>query len=95
MPGQAELIGRRYVVRGRVQGVGFRDFVQRRASELGVVGTVRNLDDGAVEVVATGTSRQLSGLAGYLHQGPLWANVRGVEEHEHPLVRSERFQIIS
>ena len=46
---------RRCVVRGRVQGVGFRWFVTRNAEELGVRGTVRNRADGAVEMVLTST----------------------------------------
>ena len=41
---------RRWIVRGRVQGVGFRYFAQRAAAELGLTGYVRNLDDGRVEV---------------------------------------------
>lgn len=86
-------IARRYLVRGRVQGVGFRDFVQRRAAELGVTGYVRNLDDGRVEAVACGTPAQLAEFAGYLHQGPRFSSVRGVEETEHALVQSEGFSI--
>jgi acylphosphatase len=84
---------RRYLIRGRVQGVGFRDFVQRQAAELGVTGYVRNLDDGRVEAVAVGTPAQLAELAGYLHRGPRWSDVRGVEESEHALLQSEGFSI--
>ena len=71
---------RRWVVRGRVQGVGFRYFTQRAAAALGLCGYVRNLDDGSVEVYAIGTEGQLSELAGTLRQGPRWADVRAVEE---------------
>jgi acylphosphatase len=84
---------RRYLIRGRVQGVGFRDFVQRQAAELGVTGYVRNLDDGRVEAVAVGTPAQLADLSGYLHRGPRWSDVRGVEETEHALLQSEGFSI--
>ena len=45
---------RRWLIRGRVQGVGFRYFAQRAAAELGLTGYVRNLDDGRVEVYAAG-----------------------------------------
>jgi acylphosphatase len=71
-----------YRVRGRVQGVGFRYFVEHSAKALGVRGWVRNLDDGTVEVYASGTTAQLSDLAGLLWQGPRWAEVRGVDEAE-------------
>ena len=45
---------RRFVIRGRVQGVGFRWFVEREAHILGITGWVRNNDDGSVEVLAVG-----------------------------------------
>lgn len=86
-------IAKRFVVRGRVQGVGFRDFAQRRAQELGLTGYVRNLADGTVETVAAGTPSQLAQFAGFLHQGPRWSEVRGVEETEHALLQSEGFSI--
>lgn len=69
-------------VRGRVQGVGFRYFVEQAAKALDIRGWVRNVDDGSVEVYALGTPAQLSELAGYLWKGPRWAEVRGVEESE-------------
>ena len=73
---------RRYFVRGRVQGVGFRYFVQHHAERLGVRGYARNLDDGRVEVYAVATEDRLSDLAALLHTGPRWSDVRGVEEQE-------------
>src|SRR6266446_4445345 len=60
---------RRFVVRGRVQGVGFRWFVEREAHLLGVYGWVRNNADGSVEVLAQGTHDQLLGLRSRLRQG--------------------------
>ena len=66
---------RRYVVSGRVQGVGFRWFVEREAATLGVTGWVRNRDDGRVEVMATGTREQLAGLHSRLREGPRAARV--------------------
>jgi len=53
---------RRFLVRGRVQGVGFRWFVEREAHMLRLAGWVRNNADGAVEVLAQGTSEQLAAL---------------------------------
>ncbi len=73
---------RRWVIRGRVQGVGFRYFAQHAASGLGLTGYARNLDDGSVEVYASGSPEKLSDFAALLHQGPRWADVRGVEEQE-------------
>jgi acylphosphatase len=73
---------RLWLVRGRVQGVGYRYFAQRAASELGLTGYARNLDDGRVEVYAAGAPEKLEQMAGLLHRGPRWAEVRGVEEQE-------------
>jgi len=70
---------RRYIVRGRVQGVGFRWFVEHEAQILGIVGWVRNSHDGSVEVLAQGTRDQLSGLHSRLREGPRAARVDGVE----------------
>jgi len=75
---------RRYFVSGRVQGVGYRFFVERVATDLRVAGYARNLADGRVEVFAMGTPEKLSELSGYLWRGPRWSHVRGVEEQEAP-----------
>jgi acylphosphatase len=80
--GEPQKLAKLYRVRGRVQGVGFRYFVEHSAKALGVRGWVRNVDDGSVEVYALGTAAQLSDLAGLLWQGPRWAEVRGVDENE-------------
>ncbi len=84
---------RRWLVRGRVQGVGFRYFAQRAAAGLGLTGYARNLDDGRVEVYAVGPEDKLSKLAGMLYQGPRWAEVRGVEEQEAAVQEYGSFQI--
>ena len=73
---------RRFVVRGRVQGVGFRWFVEREAHILSIAGWVRNNADGSVEVLAQGTRDQLSGLRSRLRAGPRAARVDAVEESE-------------
>lgn len=67
------------VVRGDVQGVGFRYFVQRRAQQLGLVGWVRNNDDGSVELVAEGERDQLEQLKRALQEGPRMARVDRVD----------------
>jgi acylphosphatase len=69
----------RYIVRGRVQGVGYRYFVQREADALGVTGFVRNLADGSVEVVAEGGDPVLAQLEGLLREGPSFARVASVD----------------
>jgi acylphosphatase len=73
---------RRFVVRGRVQGVGFRWFVEREAHILGIAGWVRNNSDGSVEVLAQGTRDPLLSLRSRLREGPRAARVDDVEESE-------------
>ncbi len=85
---------RRYVVRGRVQGVGFRFFVEREAHMLGISGWVRNNPDGTVEVLAMGTPEQLLGLRGRLQSGPRAARVDAVDESEaRPIPGLNTFRI--
>ena len=79
---KSEIHARRYVVRGRVQGVGFRFFVEREAHTLGVAGWVRNNSDGTVEVLAMGTRDQLLGLRSRLREGPRAARVDAVDESD-------------
>jgi acylphosphatase len=81
-PSEKTVEARRYFVRGRVQGVGFRWFVEREAHLLGIAGWVRNNHDGSVEVLAQGTREQLSALHSRLRQGPRAARVDTVEELE-------------
>jgi acylphosphatase len=68
------------VIHGRVQGVGFRAFVVRRATEFEVGGWVRNREDGAVELEAEGPQAALERLLTALRRGPGGAHVTGVEE---------------
>ncbi|WP_263359993.1 acylphosphatase [Acidicapsa ligni] len=76
-----------FIVRGRVQGVGFRWFVHREASELELRGWVRNTEDGEVEVVVTGDEAALTELRASLKRGPRGSRVDKVIEHT--LVESE------
>ncbi len=85
---------RRFVVRGRVQGVGFRWFVEREAHILGIAGWVRNNSDSSVEVMAMGTRDQLAGLRSRLRDGPRAARVDDVEEFEtRPVAGLSTFRI--
>ena len=84
---------RRYLISGRVQGVGYRAFAERAARETGVNGWARNLDDGRVEVHANGTGAQLDDFEARLRQGPRSADVRAVETSEAPMSPEAGFRI--
>ena len=71
--------GRKFLVSGLVQGVGFRYFVLKRANERGLVGHVRNLPDGRVEVVVEGPAEALDGLCADLEIGSRFSKVSKVE----------------
>ena len=68
-------MARRAVVRGRVQGVGYRFFAMRAARELGVNGWVRNLSDGSVETLAEGDDAAMEQYLSRLRSGPLVSRV--------------------
>jgi len=70
-----------FLVQGRVQGVGFRWFVHREASELELRGWVRNTEDGDVEIVATGQPADLDELRASIRRGPRGSRVDRVIEH--------------
>ena len=76
-----------FLIRGRVQGVGFRWFVHREAAELGLRGWVRNTDAGEVEVVAAGDAETIAELRSELYKGSRGSRVDAVVEHQ--LVEAE------
>lgn len=84
---------KRWFISGNVQGVGFRYFVQEKATSLGLTGWARNLSDGSVEVYASGPRSRLNDLAAALHVGPRAARVRGVEEREDRVESFSGFSI--
>lgn len=91
---ESHLHARRFFVRGRVQGVGFRWFVEREAQILRVAGWVRNNPDGSVEVLAIGEREQLAGLRLRLQEGPRAARVDDVQESEaEPVAGLNSFQV--
>jgi acylphosphatase len=92
-PSEKPVEARRFVVRGRVQGVGFRWFVEREAAVLGITGWVRNREDGRVEVMATGTREQLSALYRRLQEGPRAARVDEVAVSPAPFLEAKSFGI--
>lgn len=71
-----------FLVKGRVQGVGFRWFVHREASEIGLRGWVRNTEDGDVEVLVSGDAEDLTELREALRKGPRGSRVDSVTQHE-------------
>ncbi len=73
-------------VEGSVQGVGFRWFVMRQARALGLVGSVANLPDGTVRVIAVGERRDLESLTALLREGPPASRVTGVKLQWAPAV---------
>ena len=70
-----------FLIQGRVQGVGFRWFVHREASELDLRGWVRNTEEGDVEVVAAGEAADLDDLRFSLKRGPRGSRVDRLVEH--------------
>ncbi|HUV97242.1 MAG TPA: acylphosphatase [Acidobacteriaceae bacterium] len=83
---------RHYIVKGRVQGVGFRWFVQREAYEIGLRGWVRNTADGDVEVLAAGSEEQIRKLHGALARGSRGSRVDAIEERHRPEAEAESLQ---
>jgi len=87
-------IAKKYLVSGRVQGVGYRFFVERWAGQLGICGYVKNLWDGTVEVYAVGDAASLEQLKLRLAEGPGAARVSRVNESDEPVdKRYARFMI--
>ena len=75
-------IGRLFTVRGRVQGVFFRDSTRQVAESLGLTGYAVNLPDGGVEVLAYGSPDAVDELARWLHEGPRMASVDDVSARD-------------
>lgn len=73
------ILTRRLTIRGKVQGVGFREGMIREAVALGVTGWVRNRHDGAVEAVVSGTEDQVRAILMWVHVGPPSAQVLDVD----------------
>jgi acylphosphatase len=83
------------IVSGRVQMVMYRDFTQRKATSLQIVGTVRNLPNGAVEIFAQGEEEKLEKFIQKLHRGSLLAKVEHIElSWKEPLAVYDSFKIV-
>jgi acylphosphatase len=88
-----ERIAKHAVVRGVVQGVGFRWHAKERARELGLAGWVQNLPDGAVEVWAEGAAKGVEEFIAWLRHGPPAARVEAVDLSDEPPTGSVRFEV--
>lgn len=79
------MMHRQVVIRGRVQGVGFRAFVLSQAGARGLQGWVRNLDDGSVEALFSGSGPAIEAMIAVCRQGPSGAAVEVIEERSAKL----------
>lgn len=84
----------RMLVSGRVQGVGYRMWARGEAERLGISGTIRNLPDATVEVLARGTAAQLDRFHEILARGPVGAEVDAVQRQPAEHIPTASFTII-
>ena len=82
----------RLLIRGRVQGVGYRESMRMAAQKLGCTGWVLNRRDGSVEAVVQGPTTEVDALIAWAHHGPPAARVEGIEIHAEQGT-FERFEI--
>lgn len=83
----------RIVLSGRVQGVGFRAWAERRARELGLSGWIRNRRDGTVEAVFAGRTARVDEMVGSCRRGPTHARVEVLERYDEATPPPPGFQI--
>ncbi|HWE11865.1 MAG TPA: acylphosphatase [Solirubrobacteraceae bacterium] len=89
----SDMVRRRLVIHGKVQGVFFRDSIRSAAEREGVAGWAANRDDGAVEVVLEGPPAAVQAVAEYCRRGPERARVESVDEREDEPDGLRRFEI--
>lgn len=82
------------IVHGRVQGVGFRFFTAQKANALGLMGNVKNLNDGTVEVNVSGDSDQVQAFLEWIHKGPETAIVDQLNYKTQEPFQADSFSII-
>jgi acylphosphatase len=80
-------------VRGRVQGVAYRASTRAEARRLALVGWVRNLPDGSVELEAQGPPDAVAALVRWCHQGPIMAEVTAVDVEDVPVEHATSFDV--
>jgi acylphosphatase len=91
--GEADVVRRRVLVSGRVQGVFFRDACRHEAKAAGVRGWVRNRGDGQVEAVFEGPAPAVERMIAWCHVGPPRASVTAVQVTEEPPVGEPSFRV--
>ncbi len=91
--GRPAVVSRRLLISGLVQGVGFRLSLAQEAFRAGLVGQVRNLDDGRVEAVLQGPRLAVERIEAWCHRGPELARVRSVEISDADLSSETTFII--
>jgi len=89
----SEIVCKHFKVTGRVQGVSFRAYTQRKAHSLKLTGWVRNCSDGSVELIACGLENALSDLEEWLHDGPDFARVVDIIAEDAEPEGFDEFQI--
>ncbi len=80
-------------VRGRVQGVGYRNFVYKTALRLDIQGFVKNMRDGSVFITAEGEKKNLESFVEFCKVGSSYSNVQTVDYQEVPIVKFKKFEI--
>ena len=90
---EPDVVRRRVVVEGRVQGVGYRVSCARQAATAGLAGAVRNLPDGRVEATFEGPAASVDQLVAWCRRGPSSARVRSVRVHDEPPTGATGFLI--
>ena len=88
------VIRKQAIVRGEVQGVGFRFHTQATAARLGAAGFVRNLRDGSVEVEVEADERTVERMIDWLRSGPTWATVHSVDVTDREPTGEREFSIL-
>lgn len=87
-------VGRQIIVKGKVQGVNFRYHTRRQAQRLGLSGTVENLSDGRVMLLAEGKPGDLDAMVDWCRIGPDSARVEGIEVADCPVQGFREFSIL-
>ena len=87
------ILAKKIIVTGKVQGVGFRYFVKKKAEEIGVAGWVKNTEDGAVEIFAEAEGFKINLLVNYCEKGPSNSRVESVAVQEVTSCENKIFKI--
>lgn len=82
------------IIRGKVQGVGYRESTRRKAETLGLIGTVENCSDGSVRIVASGSEDSLAQLEAWCKKGPFLARVDNVSREALSYLHFDGFTIL-